>query len=224
VVHWYGHQPTTSTLLEVKRRGCARRAPGRTPVQPIGGARGYRDVRAIAETSDDVDRWFVELYDRHRGPVFSAALRLCGRWADAEDLAAETFVRAYRAAGDYTPSRRARVRPRAWLMTILWNLWRNRARTAARRPPPGPLTEDVDVADPRQDVAGAAEQRETSGELAELLARLPEAQREAVVLRHVADLSIGEVAAILGVPEGTAKSHVSRGLKKLRELTQEGVR
>ncbi|WP_234401999.1 RNA polymerase sigma factor [Thermobifida halotolerans] len=181
-------------------------------------------MEAIAETTDDVDCWFVELYDQHRGPVFSAALRLCGRWADAEDLTAETFVKAYRAAGDYPPERRARLRPRAWLMTILWNLWRNRARTAARKPPPEPLTDGVDVADPRQDVAGAAERNETSGQLAELLGRLTDIQREAVVLRHVADLSISEVAAILGVPEGTAKSHVSRGLRRLRELTQGGVR
>lgn len=193
-------------------------------MQPIGGVRGYRGVRVIAETSDDVDRWFVDLYDQHRGPVFSAALRLCARWADAEDLTAETFVRAYRAAGDYAPERRAQVRPRAWLMTILWNLWRNRARTAARRPPPAPLTEGVDVADPGQDVAGAAERNETGERLAALLEQLSDAQREAVVLRYVADLSISEVAAILGVPEGTAKSHVSRGLKKLRELTQGGVR
>ncbi len=65
-------------------------------VQPFRRARGYQSVSTIAETADDADRWFIELYDQHRSAVFSAALRLCARWADAEDLAAETFVRAYR--------------------------------------------------------------------------------------------------------------------------------
>jgi RNA polymerase sigma-70 factor (ECF subfamily) len=52
-----------------------------------------------------------------------------------------------------------------------------------------------------------------------LLAELPETQRLAVVLRHVLDLPYAEIAAVLGCPEGTAKSHVSRGLQRLRTLT-----
>jgi RNA polymerase sigma factor (sigma-70 family) len=170
----------------------------------------------------DGDRWFVALYDAHRGPVFSTALRLCGQWAEAEDLAAETFLRAYRAASGYDAQRRAGLAPRPWLMTILINLNRNRARTAARKPPPGELDGRADLADPHQDVAAAAERHETGAELSVLLARLPTAQREAVVLRHVVDLPIAEVAEVLGVPVGTAKSHVSRGLNRLRALHEEG--
>src|SRR6185312_6305842 len=59
---------------------------------------------------------------------------------------------------------------------------------------------------------------ETSRELAALLDLLPDRQRVAVVLRHVADLPIAEVASVLGCPPGTAKSHVSCGLRRLREL------
>jgi Sigma-70, region 4 len=53
---------------------------------------------------------------------------------------------------------------------------------------------------------------------------LPDRQRVAVVLRHVADLPIAEVASVLGCPPGTAKSHMSRGLRRLRELKAARVR
>ncbi|TDQ46095.1 RNA polymerase sigma factor [Actinorugispora endophytica] len=167
---------------------------------------------------EDVDQWFVELYDQHRGLVFSAALRLSGARGDAEDLAAEAFLRAYRAASGYGEERRAALRTRAWIMTILMNVWRNHLRAVARRPPPDPLDDAADPPDAAESVEQAVERQETSGELAALLRRLPENQREAVVLRHVGGLSIGEIAEALGVAEGTAKSHVSRGLSRLRAL------
>jgi len=176
-------------------------------------------VRVIEET--DTDAWFAELYDRYRGLVYSTALRLCGGRGDAEDLAAEAFLRAYRAGSGYGAQRRAELRSRAWLMAILMNLWRNRGRSAARRPPPEPIDGVPEPADPGESVEQAAARRETGGELAALLRLLPERQREAVVLRHVGGLSTAEGAEALGVPEGTAKSHVSRGLKRLRELTED---
>lgn len=176
-------------------------------------------MSVIEETAEDVDQWFVGLYDAHRALVFSTALRLCGRWADAEDLAAEAFLRAYRAAVDYGRERRAGLRPRAWLMTILLNLWRNRVRSAARKPSPGPL-EDMDVVDSGEGVEEIAERHETGGELARLLRHLPENQRAAVVLRHVGDLPVSEIAMVLGLPEGTVKSHISRGLTRLRALSE----
>ncbi|MBO2440892.1 RNA polymerase sigma factor [Actinomadura nitritigenes] len=158
------------------------------------------------------------MYEAYRGPVFSTALRLCGRWAEAEDLSAEAFLRAYRALCGYGPERIADLRPRAWLLTILTNVWRNGLRTAARRPPPGPLEDAPDPPDPAEGVEDAAARHETGRELAGLLAALPEAQRAAVVLRHVTDLPVAEIAEVMGVPEGTVKSHVSRGLARLRRL------
>jgi RNA polymerase sigma-70 factor (ECF subfamily) len=81
----------------------------------------------------------------------------------------------------------------------------------------------VDPADPRQDVAGVVEGRETGAELGTLLAQLPTPQRVAVVLRHVGELSIAEIAEVLGCAEGTAKSHISRGLARLRTLRAGGT-
>ncbi|WP_084469012.1 RNA polymerase sigma factor [Nocardiopsis trehalosi] len=168
---------------------------------------------------DDPDLWFAELYRRHRSMVFSAALRLTGSHADADDLASETFLRAFRAAAAYGAPRRADLRPRPWLAAILLNAWRNRHRSATRTPPPLLLDSPLDRPDPGEDVEAAAERRETGGELARLLALLPEKQRAAVVLRHVAGLSTAEISTALAAPEGTVKSYISRGLRRLRALT-----
>ncbi|MFD0904593.1 RNA polymerase sigma factor [Actinomadura sediminis] len=175
-----------------------------------------RGAEAAAALAGDLDEGFAVLYEAYRGVVFSTALRLCGRWAEAEDLAAETFLRAYRALCGYDPDRIAALRPRAWLLTILMNLWRNGLRSAARRPRQDPLEDAGDPTDPAEGVEDAAARRETGRELAALLADLPDRQRAAVVLRHVADLPVAEIADVLGLPQGTVKSHISRGLARLR--------
>ncbi|MFI0487424.1 RNA polymerase sigma factor [Actinomadura sp. 9N215] len=194
---------------------------------PAGDA-GPRDgadaaaERVVEALARDLDTGFEALYEAYRGAVFSTALRLSGRWAEAEDLSAEAFLRAYRALCGYGPDRIAGLRPRAWLLTILTNVWRNSLRTAARRPQPGPPIEDApDPPDPGEGVEDAAARHETGRELAGLLAALPHAQRAAVVLRHVTDLPVAEISAVMGVPEGTVKSHISRGLARLRGLRAE---
>jgi RNA polymerase sigma factor (sigma-70 family) len=167
---------------------------------------------------DDLDEGFAEMYAAYRNLVFSTALRLSGSRPCAEDITAEAFLRAYQALAGYDRDRIATLQTRAWLMTILMNLWRNLARTKSRKPPPDLREEPVDRADPGQDVEAAAERHETGDELAELLGRLPAEQRAAVVLRHVVDLPVSEIATVLKIPQGTVKSHVSRGLRRLREL------
>ncbi|MEU5882973.1 sigma-70 family RNA polymerase sigma factor [Spirillospora sp. NPDC047279] len=186
---------------------------------------GVDEVAAhvVTALTGDLDHGFTVLYDAYRGAVFSTALRLCGRWAEAEDLSAEAFLRAYRALTGYDTDRIGELRPRAWLLTILMNLWRNSLRSAARKPPPGPLDAAPDPADPAEGVEAAAARHETGRELAGLLAGLPEAQRAAVVLRHVADLPVAEIATVLAMPEGTVKSHISRGLARLRTMHTKGA-
>ncbi|WUI03265.1 RNA polymerase sigma factor [Spirillospora sp. NBC_00431] len=207
---------------EALRRPAPPGGAGDDTGDPTGGPAGEADAaaaRVVAALERDLDAGFAVLYEAYRGAVFSTALRLCGRWAEAEDLAAEAFLRAYRALCGYGPERIAELRPRAWLLTILTNVWRNSVRSAARRPPPGPPIEDApDPPDPGEGVEDAAARHETGRELAGLLAELPDAQRAAVVLRHVTDLPVAEIAAVLGVPEGTVKSHISRGLARLRGL------
>lgn len=191
-----------------------------------GGRRGVprvvRDMDCLDPVRkallDDLDEGFAELFAAHRALVFTTALRLSGRWADAEDLTAEAFLRAYRALSGYDRDRIAALRPRPWLVTILMNIWRNCARAKSRKPPPDLREQPVETPDPGEGVEDAATRRETGDELQALLALLPDEQRAAVVLRHVVDLPVAEIATALRIPQGTVKSHVSRGLRRLREL------
>jgi len=166
----------------------------------------------------DLDAGFAALFRGYRDVVFSTALRVCGGWADAEDVTAEAFLRAYRALCGYDRDRLAGLEPRAWLLTILLNLWRNGHRSATRRPTAVPLEQADDPVDTREGAQAVAERRETARELAVALQRLPRDQRVAVILRHVSGLSIAEIAVVLGCPQGTVKSHISRGLSRLRAL------
>lgn len=209
----------SATPDDVTARARRAAADGPLPDAAGGGDPGVETrARVVAAVADDLDGGFAVLYDAYRTVVFSTALRVSGRWADAEDLAAETFLRAYRALAAYPPERVAALTPRAWLLTILLNVWRNDRRTLARHPPPAPLEAAPDTDDGAEPVDRTAERHETGRELADLLALLPEDQRVAVVLRHVDDLPVAEIAQVLGCPVGTAKSHISRGLRRLRAL------
>lgn len=170
----------------------------------------------------DLDAGFGDVVRTHERIVYSVALRLSPTPADAEDVAAETFLRAYRALREHNAARIRALRIRPWLLTILRNTARNAARDAGRRPAPPPEFAQAEPAVAGPSVEQQVEQGLTQREWAGLLSRLPEAQRTAVVLRHVEGVPTGEIAEILGCPEGTAKSHVSRGLRRLRALLSEG--
>ena len=179
------------------------------------------DEHLVGALVTDLDTGFVALFHALRHTVFSTALRVTGRWADAEDLTAEAFLRAYRALSGYPPDRIEELKPRSWLLTIVLNLWRNSLRDAARRPAtesPEYLSDPPDPPDPGSNVEQAVGERETVRELAHLLTLLPNEQRAAVVLRHVVGLPVHEVAEILGRPDGTVKAQISRGLRRLRDL------
>jgi RNA polymerase sigma-70 factor (ECF subfamily) len=163
-----------------------------------------------------VDRAFPEFLAHHQDLVYGIALRSTKRPADAEDLAQETFIRAYRALASYEPEQIAQLRPRGWLATIAGNLARNRAR---RKPP---TTADLEVvAEARTDDAPGperiAERREAARAWQARLEALPARYRRAVELRHVSGLSYPELAEALDRPLGTVKSDVHRGVRLLRE-------
>jgi RNA polymerase sigma-70 factor (ECF subfamily) len=173
-----------------------------------------------ARLARDLDGSFAELVGTYQRLVFGLALRVVADRADAEEVAQDTFARAYRALAGYPAERVAAMRLRPWLARITLNLARNRLR---RRPPPARPLEDGDgqplaVAAPAAaEPAAVAERGEERERLAELLATLPRGHREAVVLRHVEGLPYDEVAEVLGRPVGTVKTHVHRGVRQLRE-------
>jgi RNA polymerase sigma-70 factor (ECF subfamily) len=146
------------------------------------------------------------------------ALRRTRDADEADDLAQEAFVAAYRALRGWDRERIRALRPRAWLATISLNLARARARRRAARPSTVPLDTAVDRHD---DAASGPEavalRRESERGWAALLAEVPARYRTAVELRHVDGLSYPELAVALGRPVGTVKSDVHRGVRALRE-------
>jgi RNA polymerase sigma-70 factor (ECF subfamily) len=87
-------------------------------------------LRSIAR---DLDGWFETLVREHQDRVFTTPFRLLGDAADAEEVAQDTFVRAYRALASYEARRIRELHLRAWLATIALNLCRNEAASRQAR-------------------------------------------------------------------------------------------
>lgn len=177
------------------------------------------DTELAERLARDLDGTFEALVRAHVDRCHAIALRVLGNPHDAEEVAQDALVRAYRALGGWPPERIRELRLRPWLATIVVNLCRNRVRRHA--PPTTPLAPLVEAgreppADPSGDPAGLAARAAERDQLASLLAGLPERYRVPVVLRHVDDLSYAELAEVLGRPEGTLKAQVHRGLALLR--------
>jgi RNA polymerase sigma factor (sigma-70 family) len=173
---------------------------------------------------DDLDAGFERVVRDHVAGISTFVRRIAGHAAD--DVVQETFLRAFRALQSMAPDDIAALDVRPWLFTIARHAAYNAHRSAVRRPT---VSADADAdggvvrrADAVVDTAAeqpdnAAERSETVAELRRALDALPDVQRDAVVLRHVLDLSSRDAAAVLGVPENTLKSHVARGLAALRQ-------
>ena len=161
---------------------------------------------------DGVERLFERMVHEHQDRIFAASLALTGNRHDAEEVAQDTFLRAYRALLTYPPERIRELKQKPWLHQIAVNVVRNRVRGLKPRlvelngsePDHGPGTE------------AQAMRRIGLDELAVKVASLPGRYRDAVVLRYVQELSYEEAADALGQPVGTVKSNVHRGLKMLR--------
>lgn len=177
------------------------------------------DTELAERLALDLDGWFETLVRAHVNRCHAIALRVLGNPHDAEEIAQDALVRAYRALAAYEPARIRELRFRPWLATIVVNLCRNRVRRHALPTTPlAPLVEAgvEPAADGSSDPAGLAVRAADRERLAAMVAALPERYRVPVVLRHVDDLSYAELAEVLGRPEGTLKAQVHRGLALLR--------
>jgi RNA polymerase sigma factor (sigma-70 family) len=161
------------------------------------------DVRAYEE--------LVRLYSEI---AFRTAYLVLGSAADAEDCCQEAFLKAHAALGRFRPG--APLRP--WLLRIVANEARNRRRSAGRRHRLLELAAGaarLDEAAPSAESAAlAAEDRRL---LLEAVNGLAEDDRLVIGCRYFLELSGEETAAVLGSPEGTVKSRLSRALARLRE-------
>ncbi len=162
------------------------------------------------------DRQALELLvERHYGPLRALLLRYgCVPASDVDDLVQEAFLRSFEAL--------ARYEDRGHLRTWLFRIAINAARDARRRSGLVVTQADVralaDLPDFSGDPARLALEQLDGAVLGAAVARLPESQREALVLRFYADLPLGEIARIAGCPEGTVKSRLHYALRKLRGL------
>ena len=170
----------------------------------------------------DLDGSFESLVKTYQDRLYAFGLRLTGSPRDAEEIAQDAFVRAYRALTRYPSERVTALRVRPWLFQIAVNVARNRGRaTRVREDPltaPSQEAPGIDPADdPRYGPEAIVARDEQRDELASLLATLPDRYRVAVVLRHIEGLRYHEVAAVLGQPVGTVKANVHRGVALLRK-------
>jgi RNA polymerase sigma factor (sigma-70 family) len=161
-------------------------------VQMEGAAvRARRRPRAGAER-------FSQFYALHYRDVTGLAYTLTGSWAAAEDIAQEAFLRAYR---DWRRLERFQ-RPDSWVRTVAVNLATSRGRRLA--------AETRALARLRgrrgtEEEGGLPDEAEAFWSA---VRRLPRRQAQAVALRYHSDLSVREVAAVMGCAEGTAKAHL----------------
>ncbi len=150
-------------------------------------------------------RQFEALVHAHQGHIRAFLRRLCRNDALADDLAQETFLRAYQKYGALSDAGAAK----AWLFQIAYRIFLDFVRKEKRR---------KNLDDERQ--GDLDEPPETLPEIKMDIERamnaLPAPQRAAIILNISHGLSHGEVARALGMPLGTVKSHIARGKNSLR--------
>src|SRR5262245_41057682 len=164
------------------------------------------DGMAATETSARANEVLDELYRQHVGDVYRYTYAVLGNHADAEDVTQTTFVNALRALerGE-TPEE-----PSRWLTVIAHNLVRQRWRQAANRPA---------LVELETDVPGAPEEEEEFEleELVRALQRIPETQREAIVMRELEGRSYREIATVMGLTTSALETLLFRARRSLAE-------
>ena len=177
------------------------------------------DRSLLRQIAHDLDGSFECLVLTYQDRLYRFSLRLSGSPRDAEEIAQDTFVKAYRALGDYPRDRILRLALRAWLYQIALNVFRNRVRR--RHLATVPLGDDVPLVSHDAPPERVVEMAERHRELAGLLSTLPQRYRASVILRHIDELQYSEIAQVLCQPEGTIKSNVHRGLQMLRDAMKD---
>jgi RNA polymerase sigma-70 factor (ECF subfamily) len=175
-------------------------------------ARDAADAAVVRRSLDEPER-FAELYGRHVVAIHRYVAGRLGRDA-ADDLAAETFLVAFRRRARFDP---AAGSPRAWLFGIATNLVGDHRRQEGRRSRALARLDAAESADAAAAVAADDERvvsrlaaAATHGRLAAALAELAGGDRDVLLLVALGDLSYREVAAALGVPSGTVASRLHR--------------
>jgi RNA polymerase sigma-70 factor (ECF subfamily) len=174
------------------------------------------EQQLIAQIKEGHDGAFRLLVQRHMKQAYNVAYGFVSDHDDAEDVAQEAFVRVYQSIGSF----RGDAVFSTWLYKIVMNLSLNKIRQRKSR-----AHREVELTDRVIDATpdhGHLE-HEMRLRLERALHELPTLQRATVILRHINGLSTKQVSGILACSEGTVKTHLFRGLKRMRAvLAEEG--
>src|SRR5262245_52930626 len=172
-----------------------------------------RDLSCIERMRAGDATALEELYDRHSPMLYSLALRILGRAADAEEVLQESWLQAWRSADRYD---RARGTVAAWLLTLARSRALDRVRGRASRQR---AETSVEIEPPRgaDEPPALAVQRQLHERVTTALSTLTPQQREVLELAYFSGLSQSEIASRLGAPLGTVKSWTRQALMRLRE-------
>lgn len=167
-------------------------------------------VQAVLGGDRDAFRFLVE---REQVAVFRACLRILGRASDAEDVAQESFLMAYRSLGTY----RGDGPLGGWLMRIAT---RQSFRRLSQRQETAQIDAELHLAAPDPDPLTAALAGEREDAVRAAVAGLADPYREVVALRFFGGLALEEIAAATQRPLNTVKTHLRRGLERLRSALE----
>jgi RNA polymerase sigma-70 factor (ECF subfamily) len=181
--------------------------------QPAGVDRDGSDAAVIATSVTDASA-FGEIFDRHFAEIHRYLARRVGA-ALADELAAETFVVAFRLRDRYDGHA---LDSRPWLFGIAANLIRRHWRTERRRLRAYARTGIDPICDESSEVERRVDAMAAAPQLAAALAALSGGEREVLLLFAWADLSYEEISSALGIPTGTVRSRLSRARAHVREL------
>jgi RNA polymerase sigma-70 factor (ECF subfamily) len=176
--------------------------------------RSLADEDLMALVHDRQPRALEVIFERHGGPAFSLAYRMCGRRAMAEDIVQEAFLSLWRTGGRYD---RSRGSVRSWVLSVVHNRaidsFRHQTVTAGRDVAdegaadrlPSAIRTDAEV-----------ERRDDARQVRAALEELPAEQRQVIELAYFGGFTHSEIAQMLELPSGTVKGRMRLGLTKMR--------
>jgi len=175
------------------------------------------DEELVARSIGGDAESFNQLILRWERPIYALAYRTIGREEDARDVCQETFLRAFRAL----PGFRGQAKFSSWLYRIALNLcrdWiRRERRTGFVQPPENTDLMDLIAAEePSESIEDLVARKDQIRAIERVMARLPEEQRTAIVLKEYHGLTFQEIADLMGCPLSTVKTRLYQGLSVLR--------
>jgi RNA polymerase sigma-70 factor (ECF subfamily) len=177
-----------------------------------------RDLIRRAQTGER--QALVRLVETYQGPVYSLALSVMRDPADAADMTQETFVRLLRSLASYRGDGQSFS---SWVHRMTVNicldaLRRRQRGGAVALPPHGERDREPASSDLWEQPEWRAESSESAHEVRAALRALPLPQQQALTLHYLEDRPYGEIAARMGVPLNTVKSHMLRGKERMARL------